>query len=401
MRAELRRRGVFDAQVLGGVGDDRAHVFSSNRTTGVSSGRLRAYHDNPVALANEIDRFEAEAVVSAEDATDGALMLSMTSAPKAERAEEQVGERTHPSFVWPRRLCGAGDRLLGRHRPRDRQGPRRRRRPGRRQRPDGEDASKRRSRVRAPPARDVLAAPFDVTDPSERQAAARIEAEFGPIDILVNNAGIQRRGPLEDYPEETWRELMRANLDSVFFVLAGRRAVHDRAQAGQDHQHRLGSGGARASEHRALHRLQGRGEDADQGHGDGLGQARPQGQRASRQGISGPSSTRPWWRTRTFPPGSTSARRWAGWGDVEALVGAAIFLLPTPRVSSMATFSMSTAALRLAFDGPCGVVACSDLRQRPQAMIGFPALRAKRVPLGRWQMTEPQKLILASLLDWR
>ena len=36
--------------------------------------------------------------------------------------------------------------------------------------------------------------------------------------MLVNNAGIQRRGPLEDYPEETWRELMRANLDSVFFV---------------------------------------------------------------------------------------------------------------------------------------------------------------------------------------
>ena len=40
----------------------------------------------------------------------------------------------------------------------------------------------------------------------------------GPIDILVNNAGIQRRGPLEDYPEETWRELMSANLDSVFYV---------------------------------------------------------------------------------------------------------------------------------------------------------------------------------------
>ncbi len=29
---------------------------------------------------------------------------------------------------------------------------------------------------------------------------------------------MQRRGPLEDYAEETWRELMRANLDSVFFV---------------------------------------------------------------------------------------------------------------------------------------------------------------------------------------
>jgi gluconate 5-dehydrogenase len=60
---------------------------------------------------------------------------------------------------------------------------------------------------------------FDVTDSvAARAGVARIEDEIGPIDILFNNAGIQRRGPLEDYPEETWRELMRANLDSVFFV---------------------------------------------------------------------------------------------------------------------------------------------------------------------------------------
>jgi len=66
---------------------------------------------------------------------------------------------------------------------------------------------------------EAYSAPFDVAEPEEvGKAVARIEAEFGPIDILVNNAGIQRRGPLEDYPEETWRELMRANLDSVFYV---------------------------------------------------------------------------------------------------------------------------------------------------------------------------------------
>ncbi len=66
---------------------------------------------------------------------------------------------------------------------------------------------------------DVFPAVFDVTDSAQiAEAVARIEAEFGPIDILINNAGIQRRGVLEDYPEETWRELMRANLDSVFLV---------------------------------------------------------------------------------------------------------------------------------------------------------------------------------------
>ena len=60
---------------------------------------------------------------------------------------------------------------------------------------------------------------FDVTEPAQiADAVRRIEAEVGPIDVLINNAGIQRRAPLEDYPEDTWRELMRANLDSVFFV---------------------------------------------------------------------------------------------------------------------------------------------------------------------------------------
>ncbi|MGO9743933.1 MAG: glucose 1-dehydrogenase [Roseiarcus sp.] len=64
-----------------------------------------------------------------------------------------------------------------------------------------------------------FAAPFDVTDSAAvGPAIERIEREFGPIDILINNAGIQRRGPLEDFPEETWRQLMRANVDSVFLV---------------------------------------------------------------------------------------------------------------------------------------------------------------------------------------
>ena len=60
---------------------------------------------------------------------------------------------------------------------------------------------------------------FDVIDhKAVVDAVERIEADQGAIDILVNNAGIQRRAPLEDYPVETWHELMRTNLDSVFYV---------------------------------------------------------------------------------------------------------------------------------------------------------------------------------------
>jgi len=59
----------------------------------------------------------------------------------------------------------------------------------------------------------------DVTDASAvRTAVDRLEADGTPIDILINNAGIQRRKPLEEFEIETWSELMRTNLDSVFYV---------------------------------------------------------------------------------------------------------------------------------------------------------------------------------------
>lgn len=65
----------------------------------------------------------------------------------------------------------------------------------------------------------VHQAPFDVTDRAGVEAAVdRIERDIGPIQILVNNAGIQRRMPLEEFPDDTWREVMRANLDSAFIV---------------------------------------------------------------------------------------------------------------------------------------------------------------------------------------
>ncbi|MFM0019423.1 glucose 1-dehydrogenase [Paraburkholderia azotifigens] len=65
----------------------------------------------------------------------------------------------------------------------------------------------------------VHAASFDVTSPDEvKTAIERIEQDVGAIDILVNNAGMQRRAPLEQFSHEKWDELMRTNVDSVFLV---------------------------------------------------------------------------------------------------------------------------------------------------------------------------------------
>ena len=60
---------------------------------------------------------------------------------------------------------------------------------------------------------------FDVTDATAvTRAVARIEAEIGAIDVLVNNAGMQKRAPLQDFEQADWQRLMRTNLDSVFIV---------------------------------------------------------------------------------------------------------------------------------------------------------------------------------------
>lgn len=65
----------------------------------------------------------------------------------------------------------------------------------------------------------VSSCAFDVTDEAAVSAGiGRIEAETGPVAILVNNAGMQFRTPLEDYPLDKWRELMRVNVESAFLV---------------------------------------------------------------------------------------------------------------------------------------------------------------------------------------
>ncbi|CAN7687146.1 SDR family oxidoreductase [Rhizobium sp. LjRoot258] len=86
---------------------------------------------------------------------------------------------------------------------------------------NGRDTSKLEVTARAlrDAGHDVAVGVFDVTDASAvKRGVDEIEAAIGPIDILINNAGMQFRTPLEDFPAERWDELLKTNVSSVFYV---------------------------------------------------------------------------------------------------------------------------------------------------------------------------------------
>ncbi len=60
---------------------------------------------------------------------------------------------------------------------------------------------------------------FDATDHSAVKAAVDdFERNTGPIDILINNAGLQNRRPLEEFDPDDFAFLMKTNINSVFSV---------------------------------------------------------------------------------------------------------------------------------------------------------------------------------------
>ena len=64
---------------------------------------------------------------------------------------------------------------------------------------------------------DFKAFECDVSDyESAQAAAAKIQAEVGPIDVLVNNAGITRDMTFKKMDKPNWDAVMGTNLDSVF-----------------------------------------------------------------------------------------------------------------------------------------------------------------------------------------
>ena len=65
----------------------------------------------------------------------------------------------------------------------------------------------------------VHGAVFDVTKTEAVNAGvAEVEERFGRIDILVNNAGIQRRHPMEEFPDEEFQAVIDVDLIAPFKV---------------------------------------------------------------------------------------------------------------------------------------------------------------------------------------
>lgn len=60
---------------------------------------------------------------------------------------------------------------------------------------------------------------FDATEhDAVRAAVDGFEADNGPIDILINNAGMQHRTELENFPADAFERLLQTNIASVFHV---------------------------------------------------------------------------------------------------------------------------------------------------------------------------------------
>jgi gluconate 5-dehydrogenase len=66
---------------------------------------------------------------------------------------------------------------------------------------------------------DVACCAFDVTDQSAvKTAIDNLEAQGRAVDILINNAGMQHRAPLEEFEPEYFEKLLQTNIASVFHV---------------------------------------------------------------------------------------------------------------------------------------------------------------------------------------
>lgn len=73
----------------------------------------------------------------------------------------------------------------------------------------------------------------DIGEPSAVAALfATIEQNFNSLDVLVHAAGITRDAMLWKMSPEQWRDVLRVNLDSAFFLMHGAAPMMRRAKSG-------------------------------------------------------------------------------------------------------------------------------------------------------------------------
>jgi NAD(P)-dependent dehydrogenase (short-subunit alcohol dehydrogenase family) len=63
----------------------------------------------------------------------------------------------------------------------------------------------------------VAAVSFERIDVTDSKAVDALATRLGPVDILVNSTGIGRQTAAEDVSDSEWHEVLRINLDGVFW----------------------------------------------------------------------------------------------------------------------------------------------------------------------------------------
>ena len=60
----------------------------------------------------------------------------------------------------------------------------------------------------------------DMKDKNQiKQLIEKTCEEFGSVDILVNNAGIQHVDPINNFPDESWEDILNVNLSASFYAI--------------------------------------------------------------------------------------------------------------------------------------------------------------------------------------